>query len=91
MDVVVPGTNGQKTQRRSVRADQSGGLLSSQSPGHLGADTVLEAANGHPGQPAKDAVRVPFVETQAEQCLLDPHPIRSGHIGFVGHGLHWGS
>jgi hypothetical protein len=75
-------------QRQSVRADQATGLLRSQVPGHLGADVVLEPADGRTGQRTKDAVHLPFVVTQAVQCVLDPQPVRFGHAGLVGHGRH---
>ena len=75
-------------QPKSVRADQSAGLLSSQVAGYLGADVALETADGRTGQGTKDAVQVPFVVTQAAQCVLDPTPVRSGHTRFVGHGRH---
>jgi hypothetical protein len=73
-----------------MRADQSAGLLSSQVAGHLGANGALEPANRLTGQRTKDAVRVPFVVAQAEQHLLDPHPIRSGHSGLVWHSRRFG-
>jgi hypothetical protein len=77
--------------RQSVRADQSAGLLRSQSPGHLCADVALEAADGRTGQWTKDAVHVPLVVTLAAQRILDPQPVRFGHTGLVGHGRHrWG-
>jgi len=76
-------------QRQSVRADQAAGLLRSQVPGHLGADVVLEAADGNTRQQTKDAVHVPFVVTQAVQYVLDSQPVRFGHTGLVGHGSHW--
>ena len=75
-------------QRQSVRADQAAGLLRSQVPGHVGADVVLEAADGRTGQRTKDAVLVPFVVVQAVQYVLDSQPIRFGHTGLVGHGRH---
>ena len=67
-------------------ADQSAGLLRGQAAGHFGADVALVAADGLAGQWTKDAVRAPFVVTQALQRLLDPLPVRLGHTGLVGHG-----
>jgi hypothetical protein len=75
-------------QRQSVRTDQAAGLLRTQVPGHLGADVVLEAADGRTGQRTKDAVHGAFVVTQAVQCVLDSYPVRFGHTGLVGHGRH---
>jgi hypothetical protein len=75
-------------QRQSVHADQAAGLLRSQVPGHLGADVVLEAADGRTRQRTKDAVHVPFVVTQAVQYVLHPQPVRFGHTVLVGYGRH---
>ena len=59
-----------------MRVDQAAGLLRSQAPGHLGADVVLEAADGRTGQRTKGTVHGPFVVTQAVQYVLDPQPVR---------------
>ncbi len=75
-------------QGRSVRADQAAGLVRSQVPGHLGADAMLEPADGRTAQRTKDAVHGPLVVTQAVQYVLDSQPVRFGHTGLVGHGRH---
>jgi hypothetical protein len=80
----LPGVG--EPSRQSVCADQTAGLLSSQSPRNPGADAPLEATDSLASLWTKDAVRVPFVVTQAAQSLLYLNPVRPGHTGFVGHG-----
>ena len=65
--------------------DQSAGFLRAQVPGHLGADVALEAADGLTGQSTKDAVRAPFVVTQAlmESSSAEEKTLGSSCADFV--------
>ena len=68
-----------------MRTDQSTGLLRGKVASALGADLALEEADGLTAQSTEDTVHGPFVVTQVTQRLLDPLPVRFGHIGLVGH------
>jgi len=70
---------------RSVRVDQSAGLLRSQLSSDCGANVTLETPDGCTSRRTKDTVRLALVVAQPVQRVLHPHPVNFGHTGLARH------